>query len=126
MPARIADVALFDLDDIGAEVAEKLRTPRTGQQPRPIEDANAGQRSNFNWSFAFDILSSARASAALEIAFTLFEEGRKCLPAYPFGAVDAFPVTRKVSEPRPDARSICIPRWTARLTNARLSGAREA
>jgi hypothetical protein len=35
---------LLDLDYFGAEIAEKHRAVRTGENPCQVEDANAGER----------------------------------------------------------------------------------
>ena len=56
--ARVnADLGLLDLDHVGAEVPQGLRTPRPRQQPAEIDHAHAGKRQVGRWVMRHALLS---------------------------------------------------------------------
>ena len=44
VPAAVTDAAVLDLNDLSAQIAQHLRTPRPGQQPGPVEHPDARKR----------------------------------------------------------------------------------
>ncbi len=61
--ARVVALRTLDLDDVGAEIAERLADPWAGENARELDDAQAGKRAPAQKNACRPVCARPRISA---------------------------------------------------------------